>query len=291
MMRSCAAVSSDAFNVACAIVQELADRSHSFDCLLNADINPFFMIYAFAACNLHLPRNFNRQLFWKHLDALVHIQRCPGLKSAPNSSSSSSSTTGTRRASPQIRAFQRQQDPEDIVSKLLALRNTGRLPNAEQPPAQVHELLLVIDGAQWSASTSSLGRFSYAADDLPPEDIAPFALLDALTRWLPRWRAGAVLVRTNDVCVMWGVRGYARSGAWRAVRRVCAQYDVTLWRTEFIDHRLLDNVRAGDNSGGHETLVRPLRDPDAVKTAVKGLAAPGQESDPAHQVMMRHLML
>ncbi|KAF8273304.1 hypothetical protein EI94DRAFT_1716349 [Lactarius quietus] len=237
-------------------------------------MNPFFMIYAFAACNVHLPQNFNRQLFWKHLDALVHIQRCPGLQSIL----SSGSTTGTRR------------DPEDIVSTLLTLRNTGRLPLPMQPPT--HELLLVIDGTNWTASTSSLGRFSYTADDLATEDVAPFALLDALTRWLPRWRDSAILVRTNDVCVMWGVRGYARSGAWRAVRRVCAQYDVTLQRTELIDHRLEDNVRSGGNSSvSHAAPVRHLRDPDAVKTAVKGLAAPGQESDPAHRVMMRHLML
>jgi hypothetical protein len=115
-------------------------------------------------------------------------------------------------------AFPQQQDPEDIVGTLLVLRNTGRLPTAEPLPA-AHELLLVIDGAQWTASTSSFGRFSYATADLAPEDLAPFALLDALTRWLPRWRGGAVLVRTNDVCVMWGIRGYARSGVWRAVRR------------------------------------------------------------------------
>jgi hypothetical protein len=279
-------VSSDAFVVACAIIQELADGGHSFDCLLNADMNPFFMIYAFAACNVHLPRNFSRQLFWKHLDALVHIQRCPGLQSTH----SSGSATGTRRVSPQIREFSQVQDPENIVGSLIALRNTSQLlPLVEQLPA--HELFLIIDGARWTASTSSLGRFSYTAEDLSPDDVAPFALLDALTRWLPRWRAGAIFVHTNDVCVMWGVRGHARTGAWRAVRRVCAQYDVTLRRTEMIDHRVEDHVLTSGNNANQATVDRPLRDPDAVKTAVKGLAAPGYDSDPAHRVMMRHLML
>ena len=278
-------MSSDAFAVACAIIQELADGGYSFDCLLNADMNPFFMIYAFAASNLHLPRNFSRQLFWKHLDALVHIQRCPGLQSAH----SSGSKAGTRRVSPQIREFSQAQDPEDIVGSLLALRNTGQLPLAVHPPA--HELFLIIDGARWTASTSSLGKFSYTAEDLYPDDVAPFALLDTLTRWVPCWRGGAIFVRTNDVCVMWGVRGYARSGAWRAVRRVCAQYEVTLQRTEMIDCRLDDHVLMNSNNANQPAGRRTLRDLDVVKTAVKGLAAPMYDSDPAHGIMMRHLTL
>ncbi|KAH9068469.1 hypothetical protein EDB83DRAFT_2518810 [Lactarius deliciosus] len=253
-------------------MQELADHGHSFDCL-NADLNPFFMIYAFAHCNVRLPRNFSRQLFWKHLDALVRFQRCPGLKSAR----SRGSVTGMRRVAPQMRSFPREDDPEDIVGTLLALRNTGRLPVSPAPTRPAHELLLVIDGARWSASASSLGRFSYAADDLPAEDVAPFALLDALTRWLPHWRAGALEVRTNDVCVMWGVRGNARSRAWGAVRGLCARGDVALRRAELIDHRSEDNVRT---SAGRGAVVSsgPLRDPEVVSGAVKGLAAPGQES-------------
>ena len=278
-------MSSDAFAVACAIIQELADSGYSFDCLVNADMNPFFMIYAFAFCNLHLPRNFSRQLFWKHLDALVHIQRCPGLQSTY----SSGSNTGTRRVSPQIREFSPVQDPEDIVGSLLTLRNTGQFPLPVHPPA--HELFLIIDGARWTASTPSLGRFSYTAEDLFPDDVAPFALLDTLTRWLPHWRGSAVFVRTNDVCVMWGVRGHAHSGAWRAVRRVCAQHDVTLQRTEMIDHRLEDHVLVNGNNANRPAGERPLRDPDAVKTAVKGLAAPVYDGDPAHRVMLSHLTI
>ncbi|KAH9031775.1 hypothetical protein EDB85DRAFT_1958401 [Lactarius pseudohatsudake] len=279
-------MSPDAFDAARTIVQELADHGHSFDCLLNADLNPFFMIYAFAHCNVRLPRNFSRQLFWKHLDALVRFQRCPGLKSAR----SRGPATGTRRVAPQMRSFPREDDPEDIVGTLLALRNTGRLPVPPPLARRTHELLLVIDGARWSASSPSLGRFSYAADDLPAADVAPFALLDALTRWLPHWRAGALEVRTNDVCVMWGVRGDARSRAWGAVRGLCARGDVALRRAELIDHRSEDNTRTSARRGA-AVPSGPLRDPEVVSGAVKGLAAPGQESGTAYRAMMRHLML
>ncbi|KAI9439910.1 hypothetical protein H4582DRAFT_1560058 [Lactarius indigo] len=279
-------MSPDAFDVARAIVQELADRGYSSDCLVNADLNPFFMIYAFSHCNIHLPRNFSRQLFWKHLDALVRFQRCSGLKSAR----SSGSTVVMRRVAPQLRSFSREDDPEDIVGTLLALRNTGRLPVSSPLARPTHELLLVIDGAHWSASSSSLGRFSYAAEDLPAEDVAPFALLDTLTRWLPHWRAGALEVRTNDICVMWGVCGNERSRAWSAVRGLCARYDVALRRAELVDHRSEDYTRT---SAGRGTVVPPgpLRDPDVVSAAVKGLAGPGQESGAAHRAMMRHLTL
>lgn len=281
-------MSPDAFDVARAIVQELADRGcHDsfFDCLLTADLNPFFMIYAFADRNVHLPRNFSRQLFWKHLDAIVRFQRWPGFQSAR----SSGSATGMRRVPPEMRAFPREDDPEDIVGTLLALRNTGRLPVAERPPA--HELLLVIDGTHWSASSSSLGRFSYAADDLAADDVAPFVLLDALTRWLPHWRAAALEVRTNDVRVMWGVRERARSGAWRAVRGLCARYDVAL-RAELLDRRLEDSVRASGDGGRREVVPPgPLRDPGVVNAAIEELAAPVQEGDIAYRAMARHLVL
>jgi hypothetical protein len=278
-------VSSEAFEVARAIIQELADRGHSFDYLLNANFNPFFMIYAFAACNVHLPHNFSRQLFWKHLDAIVRFHRWSGLKSARSGSSSA-----TRRVPSQMRAFPREDDPEDIVGTLLALRNTGWLSIAEQQPRRpAHELLLLIDDdAHWTASSPSLGRFSYTADNLAAEDVAPFALLDALTRWLPHWRAAALDVRTNDVCIMWAVRGgHMRSGAWRAVRALCALYDVVLLcRAELIDHRSEDHAR----TSGHGA-PGPLRDPDVVNAAVKELATPGKGSDPAYRAMVRHLVL
>ncbi|KAI9461566.1 hypothetical protein BJY52DRAFT_1185393 [Lactarius psammicola] len=286
-------MSPDAFEVARVIVQELADRGYAFDCLLSADFNPFFMIYAFAHCNIHLPRNFSRQLFWKHLDAIVRFQRWSGLKSARSSSSSSGSgATGMRRAPLRMRAFPREDDPEDIVGTLLALRNTGRLPIPPPTARQTHELLLVIDSAHWAASSSSLGRFSYAVDDLAVEDVASFALLDALTRWLPHWQAGALEVRTNDVCVMWGIRGHARSSAWGAVRALCAQYDVVLRRAELVDHRSEDYARTGGNGGrGAVVPPGPLRNPDVVSAAVKGLAALGKESNTTYRAMVRHLVV
>ena len=281
-----------------AIVQELADRGHSFDCLLHSNFNPFFMIYAFAACNVHLPRKFSRQLFWKHLDAIVRSQRWSGLKSARSISSSGRSTTGTHRVPPQMRLFPRADDPEDIISTLLALRNTGRpgLPIAEHQQRTTHELLLIIDDTHWTASSPSLGRFSYVADDLAAaEDVAPFALLDALTRWLPHWRGAALDVRTNDVCVMWGVRAqHACAGAWRAVRGLCALYDVALRRAELVDHRSEDHhdARASANGNrGRRGAPGPLRDPDVVNAAVKELAALGQGRDSAYRAMVRHLAL
>src|SRR5579863_1959976 len=63
-----ASVSPEAYDTACDLVRTLATRGTDFRCLMNSGINPFFIIYSFADCGVHLPDCFSRELLWRHLD-------------------------------------------------------------------------------------------------------------------------------------------------------------------------------------------------------------------------------
>ena len=161
-----------------------------------------------------------------------------------------------------------------------------------------HELRLIISGYRWEAH-SNMGTFQYEARDLDEKDIASFALLDTLTRWLlPYWRGGTLLVRTNDVCVLRGIRDGdcgSRSGVWNAVRSLCKQYDVRL--SAHVVEQLssssgIFNGRGGntrDDRRGAGASHGSLRNPEVVNAAVKWLMGSGPEGSAVRRTMMSHL--
>ena len=159
-----------------------------------------------------------------------------------------------------------------------------------------HELRQIISGCRWVAS-SNMGTFYHEASDLDDKDIASFALLDTLTRWLlPHWQGGTLNIRTNDVCVLRGIRGdYSHSGVWNAVRSLCGQYDVELSakvveRSSSSSSRILfarGNTRDGKCAAG--TPRNALRNPDVVNAAVKWLMASGQQGSTVYRAMLSHL--
>jgi hypothetical protein len=162
------------------------------------------------------------------------------------------------------------------------------------PREREHELRLIISGYRWVAS-SNMGTFHHEAGDLDDKDIASFALLDTLTRWLlPHWQGGALHVRTNDVCVLRGIRGdYSHSGVWNAVRSLCGQYGVEL-SAKVVERSSSSgilfargNTRDGKCAGG--TLRNALRNPDVVNAAVKWLMASGEQGSTVYRRMLSHL--
>jgi hypothetical protein len=158
-----------------------------------------------------------------------------------------------------------------------------------------YELRLIISGYRWVAS-SNMGTFWHEASGLDDKDIASFALLDTLTRWLlPHWRGSALHIRTNDVCVLRGIRGdYPHSGVWNAVRSLCGQYDVEL-SAKVVERSSSSGIlfargnttRDGKCAAG--TLRNALRNPDVVNAAVKWLMASGQQGSTVHRMVLSFL--
>lgn len=157
------------------------------------------------------------------------------------------------------------------------------------PHEQQHELRLIISGHRWVAS-SNIGTFWHEANDLDDKDIASFALLDTLTRWLPHWRGGILHVRTNDVCALRGIRGaYSHSGVWHAVWSLCEQYDVQL-SAKVVEPSLADargSTRDNKYVGG--AVRRALRNPEVVDAAVKWLMVSGEQESTVYRTMLSHL--
>jgi hypothetical protein len=229
-------VSSEAFESACALVQQLAaSHENRLDQLVKADINPFFIMYAFADSKLPLPKGFSRQLFWKHLDAILSFQHWKGLDYTCDLASSS---IGPRRAILTRLHFPPEEDPEDIVAKLAALAECGNIPESargEPHHLPVHVLRLGIFEDYWGAR-SEQGTYWYQVSDLKDEElVAPFALIDVLSRWLPEWSNSVLRIFTSDVCLMWGIRGGdSTPDLWKVVRALCEQYNVVL-RAKFLE--------------------------------------------------------
>jgi hypothetical protein len=159
-----------------------------------------------------------------------------------------------------------------------------------------HELRLTISGYRWEAH-SNMGTFQQEARDLDEKDIAAFALLDSLTRWLlPHWQGGTLHIRTNDVCVLRGIRGGdygSYSGVWNTVRSLCEQYDVRLSANLVEQLSAAAGIfcgRAGNTRGdrrGAGTGHRALRNPEVVNAAVQWLMGSGQEGSTA--TILSHL--
>ncbi len=157
-----------------------------------------------------------------------------------------------------------------------------------------HELRLIICGHRWVAS-SIMGTFWHEASDLDDNDVASFALLDTLTRWLPLWQGGTLHVCTNDICVLRGIReAYSDSGVWHTVKSLCGQYDLELsaktverWSPGILYAR--GNTRDDKSAAG--TLRRALRNPEIVDAAVKWLMASEQQGRTDYRTMLSHLRL
>jgi len=208
----------------------------------------------------------------------AHAQCWCGLGSAhgqANASASASTTVRSRVVTTQLEVPYDEDEP------------TG-------PHKHEHELRLIISGYRWVAS-SNIGTFWHEANDLDDKDIASFALLDTLTRWLPHWQGGILHVRTNDVCVLRGIRGaYYDSGVvWHAVLSLCGQYDVQLSSkvvepSSGVCYARGNNTR-GDKYAAGTLRTRVLRNPDVVNAAVKWLMASGQQGSTAYRTMLRHL--
>lgn len=222
----------------------------------------------------------------KAFDA-VHAQCGCGLGSAHGQASTSATVHTSRAISTQFKfPFQ---DEVEVEST-----NTTEPHEHEHE----HELRLIISGYRWAAS-SNMGTFWHEASDLDNRDIAPFALLDTLTRWLPHWQGGALHVRTNDVGVLHGIRGdYSHSGVWDTVRSLCGQYDVELSAEVVVERSSLSSsslsgilyargsMRDGRCAAGTPSL---LRNPDVVNAAVKWLMAFGQQGSTVYRMMLSHL--
>lgn len=220
----------------------------------------------------------------------VHAQCGCGLGSAHGQASTSTSTSATVHTSRVISTqfkFPFQDDSDE---------NT----NTTEPHGHEHELRLVISGHRWVAS-SNMGTFWHEASVLDNKDIAPFALLDTLTRWLSHWQGGALHVRTNDVGVLHGIRGdYSHSGVWDAVRSLCGQYDVELGAQVVVERSspssssssgilyARGSMRDGRCAAGTPAL---LRNPDVVNAAVKWLMAFGQQGSTVYRMMLSHIIV
>lgn len=215
------AVSSTAYSAACGLIRTLVKRRADLQCLVDNRINPFFIIYACADCDVRLPDGFSRQLLWKHLDATIRAECWRGLGSNRAHESTSSGEA------PVLHGFSfENEDPEKIIPALLSLSLPSRYAPAAVDSATVHRVQIVITGYQWVVK-SPVGTLWYQAGDMDDKDIASFAVIDALTRLLPHCREGILEIHTNDIRLLWGAYG-APSGAWVVVWAVCKSHDVRL---------------------------------------------------------------
>jgi hypothetical protein len=266
---------------ACAFVLLLARRRTNLQCLLEAGINPFFIIYACADCDVPLPPSFSLELFWKHLDAIISAQCWRGLGAERAAVQNS---TGGGALSNFSAISLGNEDREGIVRTLLDLTLQGNPPTQVHDPATlVRELHIVITGGQWVAKCD-LGRLWYDANNLADKDVAPFAMLDTLSRVLPRWSGGILQINTSDVQLLWGVRGGPPSGAWAVIWQICQSHHIQL-RAKWTPLKSYDICLPADRAT-REALV-PARDENVVNTIVEEL----MEGDNAgYQKMICHFM-
>ena len=237
----------------------------------------------------------------------AHAQCWCGLGSAhghASTSKSASTTVHSHMVNTQFEFPWQDDKPEPTINHgqpvtFLLKNNT----NASGPHEHEPELRLIITGYRWVAS-SNMGTFWHEASDLGDDKdaIASFALLDTLTRWLPHWQGrGTLHVRTNDVCVLRGIRGaaasYSHSSVWSVVRSLCGQYDLEL-SAKVVERSssssssgilFAPRTRTRDGKCTAETLRNSLRNPDVVNAAVKWLMASGQQGSTVYRTMLSHL--
>lgn len=218
-------VSPRSYEAGCELIRALWRHRDDLGRLMEGGINPFFLIYAFADCDIPLPSNFSRQLIWKHLDAIIAAQCWRGLGSKVACAQPGSSSAGSH-VPPKF--TQREEDPEGIVQRLRVLLQSGSLPARDPDPVPVHQLRISMTEYRWVTKVPGVGTVCYQAGDMDDSDAPSFAVIDALTRVLSRYRGGIVEILTNDVRLLWGVYHREPAGAWLVVRAVCESYQVRL---------------------------------------------------------------
>lgn len=218
------AVSDSSYMAACELVVSIREYASVLQILMDRGVNPFFLIYLCADCNVSLPTSFSLHLLWKHLGALIRAQCWGGLGSyaailqkRPKSSviflPPEYSHTG--------------EDPEGNVAKLLAIAVKDRpFPEAPVIPEPTRKVQITISGHRWVALTF-VGMLWYQAGDLDERDVPSLAVIDTLTRLLPHCRGCTLEIDTNDAQLLWGFYGVP-TGAWVVARAVCASYGVHL---------------------------------------------------------------
>jgi hypothetical protein len=219
------------YDAACELIQTFRSRPDDLGRLVSGGINPFFLIYAFADCDIPLPDNFSRQLLWKHLDAIIHAKCWRGLGSKLACAQPGSSSDGAH-VPPKF--VQKEEDPEGIAQRLRAFQQSGSLPAPEPDRGPVHQLCITMTEHRWVVKTP-VGTVCYQAGDLDDNEFASFAVMDALTRVLSHCRGAIVEIFTNDARLLWGVYREP-AGAWLVVRALCESYQVRL-RAKWTDLR------------------------------------------------------
>lgn len=271
-------MSPKAYDNACALVRALATRGTDFGQLVKYRVNPFFVIYAFADCGISLPDSFSRELLWKHLDAILEARCWRGLGSNHMNAQGNGSTNVTHGSS---NPWHKNDDPEGIIEVLTLIH--GHVPFTQEPEsAPLHKLHIAINDSHWVAT--GVGTVWYEAQDLEDDDIAAFAVIDALTRVLPSCRGGTLEIRTNSIRLLWGVCG-APSGAWFVVRSICHSHSVHL-QAKWDELRGLDTRLHAHPARG--TAPHPSRDAHVVNLVVEGLGA--LKGFAAYRSMADHLM-
>ncbi len=273
-----------AYDVACSVIKDLAKRDPDLQCLGSREINPFFVIYACADCNVRLPSDFDRQLLWKHLDETLRAKCWRGLGSARTTMQNHTSADADQIPPKILRIGE--DDLDDILQSLLRLSQGDR--SSERHSRPVHGLqITIVGGYKWRAK-GELGSVWYQAGDLHDEDdIACFALIDSLTRWLPSCRGGILEICTGHIRLLWGVGG-GRSGAWSVVQAVCAEYEVKLRGKWFATRMRQEDPFALINP---TKITVPPRDRDVVDFVVNEFMQKELlGSKDAYQCMVDHLL-
>ena len=281
-------VTPSTYGAACNVVQELARRGNNFWSLDNRNINPFFVIYACADCNIPLPDDIKRQLLWKHLDAILRAKCWRGLGS---SRAKTLHHSGADAGHFPPKFVLKGDDPDNILQSLLNLSyrqsrsDPEPAPVADDVPRPVHGLKINIKDYKWVAE-AQVGKVWYQAGDLvDDDDIACFAVIDSLTRLLPCCRGGILEICSGDIRLLWGVGG-APSGAWSVVHAVCTGYQVRL-RGKWSE-RGPDPCDWIDPAEG--TTVLP-RDRDVVDAVVNEFMQMQLDDKAAYRCMMAHLQI
>jgi len=281
------------YNAACNVIQDLDRRGGDLGWLVNEEINPFFVIYACADCNIPLPGSFNRQLLWKHLDAILRARCWRGLGSA-RAKTRHNTSADAEDVPPKLYLSE---DPDDILQTLLRLscraNHFGPKPApssapdaAAVPRLPVYKLQIAIDDYEWMAK-AEIGTVWYRAGDLYDEDdIACLAVIDSLTRLLPSCRGGILEISSRDFRLLWGVGGEP-SGAWFVVQAICEDYRVKLRAKWTGDRReLVLNLSERIDPA---TIRVPPRDRDVVDAVLKEFEQMQLgDSKTAYRCMMNH---
>lgn len=266
------------YDVACNIIQLLAGPNLKGDlqCLVG-EINPFFLIYACADCNVPLPKNFGRQLFWKHLDGIVRAKCWRGLcqTRANTQYNKSANADNVRR-----KIFQKgEHDQDDTLQSLIRISCGAKVHRT------VHRLQITIDGYKWVAK-AQMGTVWYRAGDLyDDDDIACFAVIDCLTRFLPSYEGGILEICSGHIPLLWGVGGEPK-GAWSVVQAICKKYQVKL-RVKWTG--LEGPAPSARVTSAEAAIEVPPRNRDVVDAVMDEFTQNELGSKAAYRLMMDHL--